>query len=225
MKVALGPRAVATHREQREVRGLTWCVQCAGGPGGRRSVRSKILTSPTEEGKARDSEAAVAGYGFLASQRTRLAHTGCSRAGHEVGRAPVGGVVGGEGGAAAGAVAAHDQRRVGVAADQDLGRGLAGQPVVAEQRRQSAGTPSKTAWPGWTPFNRVHAFGAFGPVVVRADGDRQCGLDRGVVVAGLALDAGEGQVAAVADVLLDRGQPVQGYGRALESVRGQQQAG
>ena len=128
-------------------------------------------------------------------------------------------------------MAAHDWQRVGVAEDQDLGRGLAGQPVVAEQRRPVLrdAVEDRVAWLG---DGGVHTLGAFGPVVVRADGHRQRGLDRGVVVAGLALDAGEGQVAAdhqqaaaVADVLLDRGQPVRGGGRALEGVRGQQQAG
>src|SRR3984957_16646328 len=55
--------------------------------------------------------------------------------GHEGGRAPVRGAVGGEGGASAGAVAADGQQRVGAAADQDLGGGLDGQAVVAEQGR------------------------------------------------------------------------------------------
>jgi hypothetical protein len=66
---------------------------------------------------------------------------------------------------------------------------------------------------------------------VRADGDGQRGLDRSVVVAGLALDAREAQVAAdhqqaaaVADVLLDRGQPVRGGFGPLEGGRGQEQA-
>ena len=41
----------------------------------------------------------------------------------------------------------------------------------------------------WAPL-------VFGPVVMHADGDRQGGLDRGAVEAGLALDADKGQVAA-----------------------------
>jgi hypothetical protein len=58
-----------------------------------------------------------------------------ARPGHEVGRAPVGGAVGGEGGAAAFTVVAGDQQGVGVAADEDLSGGLGGQLVVAEQGR------------------------------------------------------------------------------------------
>jgi hypothetical protein len=81
-----------------------------GGPFGR-----TILTSSTEEGKAQEM--------------TRPWPVMASRAGTS------GDVVGGEGGAAAGAVAAHDQQGVGVAADQDLGREHAGQSVAAEQRR------------------------------------------------------------------------------------------
>jgi hypothetical protein len=142
--------------------------------------------------------------------------------GHEVGRAPVRGAVGGEGGAAAGAVTADGQQRVGAAADQDLGGGLGGQAVVAEQGRPVVrdAVQDRVARLG---DDGLDTLGAFGPVVVRADGDGQRGLDRGVVVAGLALDAGEAQVAAdhqqaaaVADVLLDRGQAVRGGFGALE---------
>lgn len=45
--------------------------------------------------------------------------------------------------------------------------------------------------------------GAFGSVVVRADGDRERGLDLGCCEAGLVVDADEREVAAVVDVLLD----------------------
>ena len=129
--------------------------------------------------------------------------------GHEVGRAPVRGAVGGEGGAAADAVAADGQKRVGVAAEQDLGGGLAGQAVVAEQGRPVLWDAGQDGAAGLDD-GEMDALGAFGSVVVRADGDREGGLDRGVVVAGLAVDADERempadhqQAAAVADVLLD----------------------
>jgi MFS family permease len=145
---------------------------------------------------------------------------------HEEGRAPVGGAVGGEGGAAAGAVGADDQEGVGVAADQHLGGGLAGQPVVAEQRGPVRRDPVQDGVGGLDDGGE-DTLGAFGAVVVRADGDWEGGLDRSVVVAGLALDAGEAQVAAdhqqaaaVADVLLDRGQAVRGGFGVLEGGRG-----
>jgi len=192
----------SSKRRAAVARVFTWSQGKNHGPFGQkfftwpgRSGRSLLADQPVEE---------VAPQGVVAGP------------GHEGGRAPVGGAVGGEGGAAAGAVAADGQERVGVAADQDLGGGLGGQAVVAEQ-----------GWPVVRDAvqDRVarlgddgqDAFGAFGAVVVRADGDRQRGLDRGVVVAGLALDAGEGEVAAdhqqaaaADDVLLDRGQPVPG---------------
>ncbi len=54
--------------------------------------------------------------------------------------------------------------------------------------------------------------GAFGPVVVRADGDRVRGLDPGCCEAGLVIDAEEREVAAVVDALLDLVEPVRDGG-------------
>ena len=147
-----------------------------------------------------------------------------ARPGHEVGLAPVGGVAGNEGGAAADGVATHDQARVRVAVVQDLGGGLASQAVVAEQRRPALHDSG------------AHALRAFGAVVVRADGDREGGIDQGVRAAGPALDAGgrevpaDHQQAAVADVLPSRTycsievRRFGGGGRTLEGIQGQEAA-
>jgi MFS family permease len=129
--------------------------------------------------------------------------------GHEVGWASVGGAIGGEGGAAADAVGADGQEWVGGAADQGLGGGLGRQAVVAEQGRPVM-QDAVEDWGARLGDDGMDTFGAFDPIVLQADGDRENGIDRGVVVAGLSLDAGEREVsadyqeaAAVADVLLD----------------------
>lgn len=152
--------------------------------------------------------------------------------GHEVGWAPVGAVAGNEGGAAADTVAAHDQEQVGVAVIQDLGSGLASQAVVAEQRRPVLCSIGQDRVIGLDDSG-VHALRAFGAVVVRADGDREGGIDRGVLAAGPALDAGgreepadHQQTTAIANVLPSRtycsieARRFGGGDRALEGAQG-----
>jgi hypothetical protein len=79
----------------------------------------------------------------------------------------------------AGAVAAYGKQRSESQRPRTWVGGLGGYAVVAEPGGQSCGTPARTGWPG-SVTTGMDGFGAFGPVVVWADGDRESGLDRGV---------------------------------------------
>jgi len=218
---------------------VTFAVVWIGGgkePGWwRRTVAARIYTGP--KGKFRGSFGLKILTWLGWSGRSPLPDEQAEKASapavaHEIGWAPMGDVGGAECGVTADAVAARDHEPVGVAAVQDLDGELAGQAFGAEQKRQVLLVVGPDGVAG-LDNGGMHVLGEFGTVDVQADGDREGGLDRDVMVAGLARDAGEREIyadyqqAAVADALPSRtyclieARRFMGGDRALEGVQGQ----